>query len=65
MMWQIIIDAIALMMVLEGLLPFLNPHKYRRLLVTILQQPEHKLRRFGLALMISGVVIASLVHLVS
>ena len=62
MIWKIIFDAIALMLVLEGLWPFINPKKYKQFLLMIVTQSEKHLHVMGLGLMMIGLVIALIVH---
>ncbi len=49
--------AMALVLVLEGLLPALNPAAWRRLFEQMLQLPDHQIRAFGLGSMLVGLVI--------
>jgi hypothetical protein len=62
MSWKILLDAFALMLVFEGLWPFVNPKKYRHFLLIMLTQSERNLRVIGLALMLVGLIIAVTVH---
>ncbi len=59
-MWQTLLLAFGLMLVLEGLLPTLNPRGYRRTLQMLLAMDDHTLRRIGLASMISGALLVYL-----
>jgi uncharacterized protein YjeT (DUF2065 family) len=49
--------AMALVLVLEGFLPALNPTAWRRLFEQMLQLPDHQIRAFGLGSMVAGLVI--------
>jgi len=49
--------ALCLMLVIEGLLPFLSPASFRRRLQQLAQMPERSLRLFGLGCMLLGVVL--------
>ena len=53
--------AVALVMVIEGLLPFLAPARWRQLLFTIAQMESRSLRTIGLFSMLLGVAILQLV----
>ena len=53
-MWNDLLVALALMLVVEGMLPFLTPTLFKRTLVTMLQMDERALRLVGLASMIIG-----------
>lgn len=59
-MWQTLLLAFGLMLVLEGLLPTLNPRGYRRTLQMLLAMDDRTLRRIGLASMISGALLVYL-----
>jgi len=54
--------ALALMLVLEGILPFLNPAGMRRALYMLAEQDDRSLRILGLVSMVAGVVILYLVN---
>lgn len=56
-----VLRALALVMVIEGLLPFLAPTRWRQLLFTIAQMESRSLRVIGLLSMLAGVVILQLV----
>jgi uncharacterized protein YjeT (DUF2065 family) len=55
--WQDIISALALVMVLEGVFPFLNPSGLRRALKAIDVMTDGQLRGLGLASMLLGIAI--------
>lgn len=52
-----LITALALVMVIEGAMPFLNPDGYKRAISQLLGVPSANLRYFGLALMLCGTLI--------
>jgi uncharacterized protein len=54
--------ALALMMVLEGVWPFLSPGSFRRVLLAVLGETESALRWGGLASMLAGVGLLYLVN---
>ncbi len=56
-MWQDLVSALALVLVLEGIMPFLNPQHFRRGLLLAAQLNDASLRGLGLAAMLLGVVI--------
>jgi len=56
-----VLRAFALVMVLEGLLPFAAPARWRQVLFTIAQMESRSLRLFGLTSMLAGLVILKLV----
>jgi len=60
--WQILPAAIALVFILEGLLPFLSPRRWRAMLAMAQQMDERLIRNAGLGSMLFGVVLLYLVH---
>lgn len=56
-MWNDLFAAIALVLVVEGMLPFLRPERWRRVINTIAKQSDHSLRVMGLVSMLLGVVL--------
>jgi uncharacterized protein YjeT (DUF2065 family) len=60
--WQVLPVAIALVLVIEGLLPFLSPNRWRAMLAIAQQMDERMIRSLGLGSMLFGVVILYLVH---
>ncbi len=60
--WQVLPVAIALVFILEGMLPFLNPNRWRAMLAMAAQMDERTIRGIGLGSMVFGVVILYLVH---
>ncbi len=61
-MWVEILTALAIVLVIEGILPFLNPDAYRSAMQSMLKFPNNTLRYVGLSSMIVGVVILTLVR---
>ncbi|HXH54513.1 MAG TPA: DUF2065 family protein [Gammaproteobacteria bacterium] len=56
-MWQDFFVAIALVLVIEGMLPFLKPEAWRRTIGRIAGQPNNALRLMGLMSMLMGVAL--------
>ncbi len=56
-MWDSIILALALVLVIEGILPFLSPKRWRDAMSQAVQLPDKVLRGFGLVSMMAGVII--------
>lgn len=56
-MWYELLIAGALMLVLEGLLPILNPRLFKKMMLSASQMSEQQLRWTGLISMIIGAVI--------
>jgi len=61
-MWHALLLALSLMLVIEGLLPFLAPNGFRRLLLEVAAQDTRRLRSSGLLSMLSGVALLYLVN---
>lgn len=59
--WRELLRALALVMVIEGLLPFAAPSHWRRTLFTIAQFENRNMRLMGLASIVIGLVILQLV----
>lgn len=61
-MWQDLLTAIALLLVVEGMLPFLNPAGLRRSLIMISQLDDSTLRFIGLSAMLLGCILLYVVR---
>ncbi|MGU9978241.1 MAG: DUF2065 domain-containing protein [Candidatus Oxydemutatoraceae bacterium WSBS_2016_MAG_OTU14] len=62
MQWSDLITALALLMIIEGALPFINPSFYRSILLMALRKNSMVLRGVGITSMLAGLVILSLVR---
>jgi uncharacterized protein YjeT (DUF2065 family) len=62
LMWHDLLVALALLLVIEGIWPFLSPNSMRETLLMIAQQDNRSLRISGLISMVSGVVLLYLVN---
>ena len=60
-MWQDLWVALALVLVIEGILPFLNPEGLRRSMLLISQMNNRTLRIAGFCAMMAGVLLLYLV----
>ncbi|HET8700612.1 MAG TPA: DUF2065 domain-containing protein [Nitrococcus sp.] len=56
-MGQELLTAIALVLVIEGIFPFLSPNLLRRMIFQVVQQNNRTLRIMGLVTMLSGVIL--------
>lgn len=56
-MWQELLIALGLMLVIEGILPFLSPKTMRDVLLRMLEMDDKTLRISGLMSMLIGLVI--------
>ena len=61
-MWTDLWAALALMLVLEGILPFLSPAVVRRMLETVSQVDDRSMRISGLVSMMAGLVLLYMVR---
>jgi uncharacterized protein YjeT (DUF2065 family) len=61
-MWHDLLVALALLFVIEGVWPFLDPGGLRSALLTLAEQDDRFLRGAGLASMLVGVVVLYLVN---
>jgi uncharacterized protein YjeT (DUF2065 family) len=55
--WSDLLAALAFLLVLEGLLPFLNPAATRRVMAQLSQMGERELRIAGLVSVIAGLLL--------
>lgn len=62
MVWSIFLTAIGLLFVFEGILPFLSPPFWRRLMQHMFMQSDRALRIMGLVSMLIGLVLVSVAH---
>ncbi len=56
-MWHDLLAALALMLVIEGLIPFWNPQLLRRMLETLSEMDDNSIRMAGFFSMISGALL--------
>ena len=61
-MGLILASAIALVLILEGLLPFLDPGAWRRMFERALQMTDAQIRLVGLASLLIGVAVLLLLR---
>jgi uncharacterized protein len=54
--WDVLWSALALVLVLEGLLPFLSPQGWRQTFLKLLQLRDGQLRFFGLTSILLGLL---------
>jgi uncharacterized protein len=55
--WEDLLAALALVFVIEGMLPFLSPQSLRRMLVSVAQMDDRILRITGLVSMACGLLL--------
>lgn len=61
-MWPDLLRALALVLVIEGLLPFLAPERWREMMLRASAADARSLRLFGGALIGVGVVLLQFLH---
>ncbi len=60
-MWDKLLTALALVLVIEGVWPFISPGRWRSTLLKIVTLDDRALRIAGLASMCAGVLVLHLV----
>ena len=55
-MWDTLLAALALMLVLEGVLPFISPGLWRRVFERATQMSDGQIRFLGLSTMLAGLI---------
>lgn len=60
--WQVLPVAVALVFIIEGVLPFISPHRWRNMLAMADQMNDRVIRNIGLGSMLFGLLLLYLVH---
>lgn len=60
--WDEIVRGLALLLIIEGLMPFLVPHRFRTALVRLLSLDDRTLRTVGFVSMLSGLMVLQVVR---
>ena len=60
--WHVLPVAIALVFIIEGMLPFVSPNRWRNMLAAVEQMDDRVIRNVGLGSMLFGIVLLYLVH---
>ena len=60
-MWEQIGTALALVLVIEGMMPFLNPQGFRETLRMISEMENNTIRTIGFLSMMGGVILLYLI----
>ena len=55
--WDVALSAVALLLVAEGLLPFMSPSSWRRIFERALQMSDGQLRFLGLVSVLAGLAM--------
>ena len=61
MAWTDLLTALGLLLVIEGLLPFLSPHRFRQALLNFAAVDNRWMRGLGLACMLIGLLVLNAV----
>ena len=56
-MWHDLLVALALLLIIEGIVPFLNPQAMRRAMLALAEMNDGKLRFAGLTVMVVGCLL--------
>jgi uncharacterized protein YjeT (DUF2065 family) len=62
MVWSDLLRALALVLVLEGILPFLMPARWRETILRIASLNDRMLRLIGITSMTIGLIVLQLIH---
>ncbi|MEM1404214.1 MAG: DUF2065 domain-containing protein [Pseudomonadota bacterium] len=60
--WTVFPVALALVFVIEGMMPFISPRRWRSMIATVAQLDDQSIRRFGLGSMVFGIFLLYLVN---
>jgi uncharacterized protein YjeT (DUF2065 family) len=60
--WTDLLAALAIVCIIEGIMPFINPPAMKRLLARMASMEEREMRIFGLASMLVGLAILYMVR---
>jgi uncharacterized protein YjeT (DUF2065 family) len=60
--WTDLFAAFAIYLVIEGILPFVNPRGWKQSIEMIAQLSERQLRVFGLASMFAGALLLAVIR---
>jgi len=61
-MWTDIFTAFALYLIIEGMIPFVGPHLFRRSVMRISEMSDNQLRTTGMLVMAAGLVLLFVVR---
>lgn len=59
-LWDNVVFALALVLIAEGLLPFMSPRSWRRFVAQLSELKDGQLRFVGLALLLIGLLLLAL-----
>jgi len=61
-MWHELAVAFCLMLVIEGIIPFISPGRWRKMLLVLDQIDDNTMRIIGLGSMLTGTVLLLLIN---
>ena len=61
-MWATILTAIALLLVIEGIVPFLSPGFWREMMLRLSTRSDRVIRIMGFISLLGGAILMFLVH---
>jgi len=61
-MWHELAIAFCLMLVIEGMLPFIDPKRWRRMLLMLDEIDDTTMRMIGLASMLTGTILLLIIN---
>ena len=62
MQWSDLLAAIALVFVLEGIMPFVAPAAWKRMMAEVLRLDDRALRVVGIMSMLAGLILLAIVR---
>lgn len=60
--WSDLLSALALVLVIEGIMPFISPKNWRNTMLQAAQLPDRSLRMIGMVSMLLGVILLYLMR---
>ena len=60
--WQVLPAALALVLIIEGMLPFISPNRWRVMIASVAQMEDRVIRNVGLGSMLLGLLLLYLVN---
>ena len=60
--WQVLPVALALVLIIEGIVPFLSPGTWRKMMLGVAQEHDRFIRNVGLGSMLFGLALLYWVH---
>ncbi|MFT7471670.1 MAG: hypothetical protein ACI8XU_001566 [Kiritimatiellia bacterium] len=61
-MWHELAVAFCLMLVIEGIIPFISPGRWRKMLLVLDQVDDNTMRIIGLGSMLTGTVLLLMIN---